>query len=64
MTYNNLNINQRINAKANALIFYSFQRAGKGLLNRVSQKNPDMYTPEQMFLKPEYLNQFQREPKN
>lgn len=43
--YSYLTIHQKITAKANALHYYTNQRAGKGLLARVSSKHPDLYSP-------------------
>lgn len=59
--YRDLNIHQRITAKANALHYYHNQRAGKGLLARVSSKHPGIYSPNY----PEYHIHFktnEREP--
>lgn len=59
--YRDLNIHQRITAKANALHYYTNQRAGKGLLARVSSKHPGLYSPNY----PEYHIHFktnEREP--
>jgi hypothetical protein len=59
MTYQDLNINQRINAKGNAMIFFMWQSGVNPLIKRISSQDPMKFVPSALWLDLKF-----EEPKN